>query len=131
MKANFFGLMSDSQLHTVVSQLHAILLTAFMLDYGSFLLSGSALFWFLFTCIHKTVYQSLIARHVSTTLYLSTILFSSRSTCLYLQLEETRQRNVTRPLPTGLFWISTFMASEPVVGYLILFAKDPANLCQA
>ena len=32
---------SDSQLYTVVSQLHAILLTAFMLDYVSFLLSGS------------------------------------------------------------------------------------------
>ena len=40
IESHFFGLDSDCQLHTVVSQLRAILLTAFMLDYGSFLYFG-------------------------------------------------------------------------------------------
>ena len=79
-KANFFGLNSDSQLYTVVSQLRAILLTAFMLDYRSFL-----------------YFQDRLCSG-----FLAIVLYSSASTkqsfrayCVNCHLAKTRQRNVT------------------------------------
>ena len=110
--ANFFGLNSDSQLHTVVSQLRAILLTAFMLDYGSFLHSESALFWFsrncsLFTCTKQSFRAQPHRATRQHNCHHSTRFFSLRDRRVCSLKRHARETYTCQPQAYPLLWLPT------------------------